>query len=143
PSAPSSSGTGTSATLTSRYWAGTRFTWSGPAHGHRARYRCPVGVGAQGQPERLEPERAVRCYVGQVHVRAEPADEPGLLVLAGRLENHAVRTDCRGQGLDHVLPGCAGWFVDADRSARPALGQDPGRARFQVTGRGQRPLLRR
>ena len=79
--------------------AGWLSSTSGPAAGagRRGRER-DRRVGPQPEPQRLEPRRLARRHVRQVDVGADAADEPCLLVLAGRLEHAAGRAPTRRAG---------------------------------------------
>src|ERR1700677_304324 len=96
-----------------RVWQGGR---------HRRWYASLVGllegaerVGAQAEPQCLEPDDRVRGYVAEVHVRAEPGDEVCLQGRGGGLEEQLPLVDSGRQDvLDQPEP---------ERAVRPA---DPG-----------------
>ena len=96
-------------------------------------------VGPQAEPQRLQAEHLGGGHVAEADVGAEAPDEPGLLVLVGRLEDDRLLADAADHRLDDVLADRAVGPVQADRAALAALGHRPGGAGLQVAGHLRRP----
>src|SRR3972149_11914211 len=80
-------------------------------------------VGAQPEAERLDADHVLQRDVPYVHVVAEPVEEPRLLVLPRRLEDHPREAVPLDDGVDDVLPDAAVPMVKADGSALTSFGQ--------------------
>ena len=100
-----------------------------------------TGVGAQPQAQRLERHHFLDRDVGEVDVGAERADQPRLLVLAGRLEQDPVDPAAAHRGGHDLLADRPVLAVDPDRPALPALGDDPAGTGGEVAGHLAGPLL--
>src|SRR6202044_11464 len=98
------------------------------------------GIRAQPESQRLQRQHAGRGDIADVDVGTELADEPGLLALARRLEDHLVGRDPGQDGRDQILAYSLVRVVEADGAALPALGYHPAGARVEVAGHLLAPL---
>ena len=88
------------------------------------------GVGAQPEPQRLHPEHLGRRDVAEVDVGAEPADQPGLLLLARAPRRRRTRRRPPSTTASTTSPRTSpSGGEEADRAALPALGDHPGARR--------------
>ena len=83
------------------------------------------GIGAQAEPQRLDPDRITWCDIGQVDIAAEMPDKPGLLILPGGLEHNLMRLNDGEQGINHVGSDAAIGVENTYGAAFAPFGQDP------------------
>ena len=101
------------------------------------------GVGPEPETQRLHPHRLTRRHVRQVDLGADVVDEPGLLLLPGRLEQQPLGPDVVEERVDDVGADAAVRTVDPDGAALAALGDDPGGPGVEVGAGQRRPTPRR
>ena len=103
---------------------------------------CHSGVGAQPEPQGLNPERVTRGDIGQVDIAAEMSDEPRLLILSGSLEHDLMRLNDGKEGIDHIGADTAIGMEDANGAALTPFRQYPRGTRVNIGLSQVCPLVR-
>jgi len=112
-----------------RVWAMWACAWPGrasriPCSGRSATAADAERVRAHAEPERLERQCVSRWDVAEIHIGAETAHEPDLLILARRVEHDPRGINFVHDLVDQPLADLAVRPEDPSRAGLPALGDD-------------------